>query len=126
MLFAKALIAFETLSVYVASNGIQYDVYENVGVILACYRIEGFNKTQLDNLKGRYPDRFKSFKEDASLIRQPKGGRILSDLADGYYVTWPVVDLVKRSFPDEELEIEITRRPGRSGVKPASNYLVAA
>jgi hypothetical protein len=137
MLLCKAAIAIECLQLYSDDNALGVDVYEVVSLVPACYRVEGWNmdlynieRDKLGNTKvadeeGVLVD-YTEFKTKALAAGHRRPDRILEDMAKGLHVTYELASLVVDVFGFYELYVESAKRPGRSGVAPASEHIVVS
>ena len=123
MLFAKAVIAIETLWLYAQSIGSDINPYKEIKLIPAAYRLDGWTSKTYAEHKDGNTDEYKAFKQGATALGQRKADLILFDLAEGKHGTWEIVSLAQRVFKSLELDIEVAKRFGKKGVSPASDYI---
>jgi len=100
-------------------------LYNEVRIVPAFYRLEGFNEAFLNGLSN--DQKSKCSQELLHKCALPNGSSILNDLATGHHVDYPVAACIQQVLRTATvpLEIKTARRAenGKGNVKPASKSL---
>jgi hypothetical protein len=96
-------------------------LYRDVRIVPALWRLDGFNKTVLDDMDEAHKDRCE---EEIRKCAVPKGRYILSEMAAGHHVTYPVAHALQGALATiRQFAIVTARRAtagsGKGNVKPA-------
>lgn len=124
MLLTKAAVCIEALQLAADEREVKnFDVYDIVNVVPAAYAIRNFNPEVLASLKeDGLAAQIANAIEDSFALEH--SGRILTDMANGNYVTYSIAKSVLDLLPKpRQFSIVPAFRPGQQGVKPASSSL---